>query len=303
MDIETIRLFIRIAQGNTLSSVAEDANLSQSSLSKSIIRLENKLDVQLLDRTHRNVTLTPAGKVLYQHLVALSPQFSQALLELKALSSNRNISVVVMPVPHMFELNEHIAVFQRQHPDIQIELNGHLDGDISFRRLDQGVIDLIITHLPLVDTKIFPYISLHQDSLVAALSPSHPLAERASVTLDELSRSKCVIRHSIQQLLRSLHCPASAMSRIEVRDNGDFNRLRRLSAIRFGNFTSIFYQSDLLPLRLTGVKLIPIDGCEALPLVAAYSANRPLPAQHKMLISFLQQALAAPDYDFDYQKV
>ena len=62
MDIETIRLFIRIAQGNTLSSVAEDANLSQSSLSKSIIRLENELDVQLLDRTHRNVTLTPAGK-------------------------------------------------------------------------------------------------------------------------------------------------------------------------------------------------------------------------------------------------
>lgn len=296
MDIDTIRLFMRIAEGNTLSSVAEDANLSQSSLSKSIIRLENELDVQLLDRSRRNAALTPAGKALYRRLKEISPLFTEAMLEVKALSSSRRISLCVLPVPHMYELNEHIAAFTRTHPDIDIELNGHTDNDLTFRRMEQGAVDLIITHLPLVDTQVSNYLPLHDDALVAAMSSTHPLAERESVTFEELSKSKCVIRHSIQKLLRYLHCSAAALSRMETRDNADFDRLRRISAIRFGNFTSIFYLCDLLPLRLNGIKLVPIKGYEDLPLVVAYSKNRPLTTQQKTLIRYLQEVLASPEY-------
>lgn len=297
MDIDTIRLFMRIAEGNTLSSVAEDANLSQSSLSKSIIRLENELNVQLLDRSRRNAALTPAGKTLHCRLKAIAPQFMEALLEIKTLSESRSIMLCALPVPHMYELNEHVAAFTRAHPDIQIELAGHTDIDLTFRRMDQGVVDLVITHLPLVDTHVSDYIRLHDDSLAAAMAVTHPLADRATVTFDELARSKCVIRHSIQQLLRYLHCSADALSRIETRDNADFDRLRRISSIRFGNCTSIFYQCDLLPLRLNGIRLVPIQDYEDLPLVVAYSKNRPLTPPQRTLIRYLQEALASPEYD------
>lgn len=296
MDIDTFRLFMRIAEGNTLSSVAEDANLSQSSLSKSIIRLENELDVQLLDRTRRNAALTPAGKELYRRLAELAPKFTEALLELKSFSSGHVITLCVLPVPHMYELNEHIAAFTREHPDIDVDLAGHTDIDLTFRRMGQGVVDLIITHLPLVDTDRFNYIHLHDDALLAAMASTHPLSDRESVTFDDLSVSKCVIRYSIQQLLRYLRVSASVMSRMETRDNADFDRLRRISAIRFGNFTSIFYASDLLPLRLRGIKLLPIRGCENLPLVVAYSRNRPLTTQQRTLIRYLQDALSSANY-------
>ncbi|MDO4354991.1 MAG: hypothetical protein Q4E13_00605 [Clostridia bacterium] len=83
---------------------------------------------------------------------------------------------------------------------------------------------------------------------------------------------------------------------METRDNADFDRLRRISAIRFGNFTSIFYLCDLLPLRLNGIKLVPIKGYADLPLVVAYSKNRPLTTQQKTLIRYLQEALASPEY-------
>ena len=66
MTFDQIQYFIAIAECNTYFDAAEELNISQSALSKQIIKLEKELGVALLDRSRRKASLTPAGETFYQ---------------------------------------------------------------------------------------------------------------------------------------------------------------------------------------------------------------------------------------------
>ena len=62
LDLTTLRSFAAVAQSGGVTRAAGFLNLTQSAVSMQIKRLEEMLDQQLLDRTGRGVTLTPAGR-------------------------------------------------------------------------------------------------------------------------------------------------------------------------------------------------------------------------------------------------
>lgn len=72
MDIQGIKFFLSVAETRSFTESAELCNISQSSLSKSIMRLEQELDVKLFDRTQHPVSLTPAGECFYTHFKPMS---------------------------------------------------------------------------------------------------------------------------------------------------------------------------------------------------------------------------------------
>ena len=57
MTFDQIQYFIAIAECNTYFDAAEELNISQSALSKQIIKLEKELGVALLDRSRRKAPL------------------------------------------------------------------------------------------------------------------------------------------------------------------------------------------------------------------------------------------------------
>ncbi|MBW4983071.1 LysR family transcriptional regulator [Mameliella sp. CS4] len=61
LDVTTLRSFVAVAQAGGVTRAAGFLNLTQSAVSMQIKRLEEMLGLQLLDRTGRGVTLTPAG--------------------------------------------------------------------------------------------------------------------------------------------------------------------------------------------------------------------------------------------------
>ena len=75
MTFDQIQYFIAIAECNTYFDAAEELNISQSALSKQIIKLEKELGVALLDRSRRKASLTPAGETFYQDALALRRQY------------------------------------------------------------------------------------------------------------------------------------------------------------------------------------------------------------------------------------
>lgn len=61
MDIQQIQYFLEVVQSGNFSAAAENLYTTQSSVSKNIKSLEKELDVQLFDRSKRQIQLTESG--------------------------------------------------------------------------------------------------------------------------------------------------------------------------------------------------------------------------------------------------
>lgn len=67
MDIRVMKYFVTVAKEENITRAAESLHITQPSLSKQLIELENELGKQLLIRGKRRITLTDDGNLLLKH--------------------------------------------------------------------------------------------------------------------------------------------------------------------------------------------------------------------------------------------
>ena len=67
LELRHLRYFSILAEEMHFGRAAERLHIAQPSLSQQIRKLEGILEVELFDRSGRNITLTPAGKALSEH--------------------------------------------------------------------------------------------------------------------------------------------------------------------------------------------------------------------------------------------
>jgi DNA-binding transcriptional LysR family regulator len=78
MDIETLRTFVRVARRGSFAVVARDCGTDPSSISRAIASLEEELQVRLLQRSTRSMTLTEAGAKYLARVEPLLEELDQA---------------------------------------------------------------------------------------------------------------------------------------------------------------------------------------------------------------------------------
>lgn len=84
LDMTTLRSFMAVADHGGVTRAAGALNLTQSAVSMQIKRLEEMLDITLLDRANRRVTLTASGEQLLSYarrIVALNDEAVGRLTE------------------------------------------------------------------------------------------------------------------------------------------------------------------------------------------------------------------------------
>ena len=79
--IDEIEVFIKVAELGSFSAAAESLNLPQSTVSRRIQRLEDQLEVRLLNRTTRLVKMTTAGQEYYDRCVQIIKDLLVAIQE------------------------------------------------------------------------------------------------------------------------------------------------------------------------------------------------------------------------------
>jgi LysR family transcriptional regulator, transcription activator of glutamate synthase operon len=189
MDVDTNALhwFQQVAEGVTVTEVAQIDMVSQPGVSRALARLEEEVGTPLLLKTGRVLRPTQAGSVFKRHVDAVLRGLDDGLAAVDELVDPETGTVVVgfqlalgsWLVPAM------ISRFRRDHPGVQFLLE-HAHDAVGSSLLTGGRVDLVFTARHPTDPEEH-WERLFVQPLVLAVPSGHALAGREEVSLAEVA--------------------------------------------------------------------------------------------------------------------
>ena len=206
MEFRSLRYFEVVARHQHLGAAANELDIYESTLSRTIARLE-KTYGPLFDRVGRGVRLNAGGRVLLAHVRRALGEMSDAEAEIVELRKGANALITVGFVPSLgaYVVPDLVTRFKRVHPEVSFRFVQ--EGRLLLREsLLRGEIDLSLASHRFEDPTI-EWEPLWTEELVAVVPPGHALARRRLVSLVELAREPMLAfkpGHTLRQAVDDL---------------------------------------------------------------------------------------------------
>ena len=276
MTFEQLQCFIASVEEKTFLDAAHSLYISQSSLSKQIMKLEQELGVMLWDRSRRKAGLTEAGNIFYQDALILLKQYSQARNRLDRFrtESQLTLSVGTLPILTQYQLTPGFRDFQAAHPGIRLSLHEVEEPDLM-EGFEKGIYDLVIGREAMFYGANCQTQLIAGDQLAAVLDSSHPLAFRSSLCLEELKDEDFIFMNPYTSIYN--------LCVIRCREAGFSPRILRtarvesiLSAVLIGEGISLLAGNSVRIFKPEHIAVIPLTPKIPLPVVLARHKERPV---------------------------
>ncbi len=190
MDVRVLRYFLTVAREGSITKAAEVLHLTQPTLSRQLMDLENELGTILFNRGNRNVTLTAAG-ILYQQriqeIVALLDKADREVAEQEGVVRG-TVSIGCVETTASLLLPDVIEAFNTKYPLVKYELYC-ANGDDIRDRIDSGHLDIGILVEPVETAKYESFPLPFQDVWGVLMRKDDPLAIRESIRVEDIADS------------------------------------------------------------------------------------------------------------------
>jgi DNA-binding transcriptional LysR family regulator len=201
LDIRVFKYFLTVANVGNITKAAEILHITQPTLSRQLMDLEEELGSRLFVRGKRQITLTNSGLLFQQRvkeIVSLLDKTERDLVEQNDMIGGI-VSIGCVESTVSRALPELLEKFSNQHPRVQYELYS-ADGDDIREKIDRGNIDIGILLEP-IETAKYDYIRLpHQEKWGVLMRRDDPLAQKKYVRIqDMLSLPLIIPRRTIVQ--------------------------------------------------------------------------------------------------------
>jgi len=183
MELLQLQYFLAVARLEHVTEAARSLHVTQSSLSKTIQRLEEDLGVPLFDRTGRKLRLNEFGSRFLRRAERALFELEQGKQEISDLSSTEH-STLKLAVTTASTLPNILRDFRKKRPDIQFHVQ-MLSMNEMVTLLHRGEVDYCLSSPPLQGNDIECQI-VFVDPILVAVPKGHWLADRSSVSLTEL---------------------------------------------------------------------------------------------------------------------
>ncbi|WP_308013635.1 LysR family transcriptional regulator [Streptomyces beigongshangae] len=183
LELRLVRYFTVVAAHQHFGRAAADLHVAQPALSRQIQRLEKHLGARLLDRTSRGARLTPAGRNFLPRAHALLQAARQAELAVRERAGTGRITIGYV---EDLVITAAVRELRHRHPGAEITTRYLSCRDVG--ALTDRRVDALIARAPLplaADTVVTT--PLYEEPRMLAVPRGHPLADRASVTAEELA--------------------------------------------------------------------------------------------------------------------
>jgi DNA-binding transcriptional LysR family regulator/DNA-binding Xre family transcriptional regulator len=190
LDLRRLRYFLLLAEELHFGRAAARLSITEPVLSRQIRRLEQAIGVELLNRSNRHIDLTPAGRQLLDDARPLLATASAAAKRAqRAATGHVGLMVGFLVGDPIIQL---IQAFDSAHAGTDIGVERIYWSEQATAILDDHV-DVSFVHLPLDDDGL-DLAYLYSTPRVALLPTSHRLANRSSISIQEIPEDP-VVQH------------------------------------------------------------------------------------------------------------
>ncbi len=142
-NLDLLRTFMVIAETGSFTTASTRLNSPQSTVSQKLARLEEFAQQRLIDRSHRNIALTPAGEKLLVFAKKMLKTNEEALQVMSGITVIYTLRIGLSEDLPMQHLTAALAELLRHNPNIKFNVTNGISADLQ-HRYDSGELDLIV---------------------------------------------------------------------------------------------------------------------------------------------------------------
>ena len=181
-----LQVFHTVARLLSFTKAAETLHMTQPAVTFQVRQLEEHFNTRLFDRTHNRISLTDAGKRVFEYADRIFELYTE--MESAVREMTGDVSGVLMigasTTIAEYMLPALLGDFKKRYPDVNVQLKvSNSDGIVHM--VENNVIDLGVVESPVLNKNLVVEVC-RVDKLVAVVAPQHPLAGRHTVTIQEL---------------------------------------------------------------------------------------------------------------------
>lgn len=201
MELRQLEYFRAIVDSGTISGAARELHMTQPPLSYQMKMLEAELQVPLFLRGTKKITLTEAGKTLYEQAGKLL--MMSELTKREVVKSGQGATLHIGMTPSTVSMmSNHLIRFAEKYPQVHFDI--HEGSTFTLKeQLENQQIDLTTLRTPVVlngcETRL-----LATEKLMAMANPECQMLQGcATITLSQLAKQPLILSHRYQKYMSS----------------------------------------------------------------------------------------------------
>jgi DNA-binding transcriptional LysR family regulator len=258
-----LQVFHTVARLLSFTKAAEELHMTQPAVTFQVRQLEEQFNTRLFDRTHNRISLTDAGKRVFEYAERIFHLYSEMDNSVRELTGDISGVLILGASTTIAEymLPELLGDFKARHPEVTIRLKvANTDGIVS--QVENNDIDLGVVEAP-VNNKNLVVEECRTDQLVLIVPPGHELENEKSVTMSRIAEYPFICREegsgTREVMIESMQ--AAGIDPADMRIAMELGSLEAIKgAVESGMGVSILSKATLIKeLKLGTLVAIDID--------------------------------------------
>ena len=293
--VKQLRYFVALTETEHFGRAAEACFVSQSAFSNAIQELETLLEVQLVDRTNRSVTITAMGQQIATQ-ARLCLRDVESLVEMargqrEPLTGELHLGVIPTIAP--FLLPAALPKLRRKHPKLELYLHEDQSQRI-YERLMDGELDVILLAFP-YDMRGVDTLPLFKDRFALAYRQGTNRVDPDNYRFNRLDADSIL-------LLEDGHCLRDhALAACKIRNTQKIRRIGASSVLTLVEMVDADLGITFLPemardsaiMKNTRVRMRPLEENSFRTIGLAWRKGTDREEEFRMLGDFLSQQHAS----------
>lgn len=292
LDLNSLMLYYEVVNAKSITGAAKQLRLPKSTISRKLALLESHYGAILLKKSHRLITPTDIGAVLYSHCQRLAAEIEDAGLETAEMQSElRGTLRVSIPIDFGISwLSRAIAEFVLMYPEIHLEIE--VNSRLVTPRDDPY--DITIQLGPLKESGL-TYRRVATITRGVYASPAYLERRGMPYSVDDFAKHDCIITEQQRQdgvwtfRNKSKHRFIEVTGKVIVNNIGVVRELA-IGGVGLCMLPNIMCRNDVKTKRLVRV----LTDWESPPMhaTALILSRKGIPNKTRVFLDFLAERLA-----------